>query len=241
VGVEQLLPTGVAGELDDAALHALYLPPADRPWLRVNFVASVDGAATVDGRSRGLGSRADKQVFGLLRGYPDALLVGAGTLRTEGYGALKKHNERGAYPRLVVVSGRLDLAPEHPALADAPVRPILLTRTDAPDEAATALAPVADVVRVGEKAVDLAAGVAELHQRGLSQVLCEGGPTLFGALIAADLVDEVCLTVSPLLAGAGAGRISAGDPVPGGLPRDLVLRHVLTGDGALLLRYTRAD
>ncbi len=239
--MQQLLPTGLAGELDDAALHALYLPPADRPWLRVNFVASVDGAVTVDGRSRGLGNAADKRVFGLLRGYPDALLVGAGTLRTEGYGAVKRRNERGSYLRLVIVSGRLDLAPEHPALADAPVRPIVLTCTDAPEEAATALAPVADVVRVGQDMVDLTAGLAELHRRGLGQVLCEGGPTLFGALTAADLVDEVCLTVSPLLAGAGAGRMSAGDPAPGGVPRELVLRHVLTEDGALLLRYSRAD
>ncbi|MGW4297839.1 dihydrofolate reductase family protein, partial [Micromonospora chersina] len=84
---------------------------------------------------------------------------------------------------------------------------------------------------------DLAAGLAELRRRGLGQLLCEGGPHLFGALTAADLVDELCLTVAPLLAGAGPGRITAGDASP---PRHLPLRHVLAAaDGVLMLRYAR--
>jgi riboflavin biosynthesis pyrimidine reductase len=88
----------------------------------------------------------------------------------------------------------------------------------------------------GTDQVDLAAGLAELRRRGHRQLLCEGGPQLFGSLTAADLVDELCLTVAPLLAGPGAGRITAGPPAP---PRAMALRHVLVADGALLLRYTR--
>jgi riboflavin biosynthesis pyrimidine reductase len=242
---------GFPGEkLDDEALTRLYQPPdrvpADRPWLRVNFVASVDGAVEVDGYSKGLGSPADKRVFGLLRGYPDALLVGAGTLRHEGYGPVRLDearrdrrvtNGQSGYPGLVVVSGRLDLAPTHPALAAAPVRPTILTCEQAPADRRTALAGVADVIAVGAADVDLAAGLAALRRRGVRQVLCEGGPHLFGALTTADLVDEVCLTVTPMLTGPGAGRITAGPPSP---VRDLALAHVLEDSGVLLLRYTRS-
>jgi riboflavin biosynthesis pyrimidine reductase len=239
------LPPGTGDPVDDSSLARLYQPPGDRSWLRVNFVTSVDGAVEVDGYSAGLGSAPDRRVFDLLRRYPDALLLGAGTLRHEGYGALKldegsraAREERGltGYPRLVVVSRRLDLAPTHPALADAPLRATVLTCAKAPPDRITALSAVADVVTVGDDSVDLAAGLAVLRERGLAQVLCEGGPQLFGSLTAADLVDEVCLTVSPLLAGPGAGRITAGSPTA---PRGLVLRHVLSQDGVLLLRYTR--
>ncbi len=138
----------------------------------------------------------------------------------------------------MVVSGRLDLAPTQRALAEAPVRPIILTCRTAPPDRVTALAGVADVLAVGDDRVDLAAGLEELRRRGLTQLLSEGGPHLFGALTAADLVDEVCLTVSPLLAGPGAGRITAGIPSP---PRGMRLAHALEEDGTLLLRYTRVN
>lgn len=236
-------PSDHAGPLDDAALTALY-GRADRPRLRVNFVTSVDGAVTVDGYSAGLSGEPDKRVFGLLRMLCDALVVAAGTLRHEGYRAVRLDPARRAwrrahglaeYPTLVVVSGSLRLDPAQAAFADAPVRPVVLTREDA--TAPAGLAGVADLVRCGVDRVDLAAGLAELHRRGLDELLCEGGPYLFGALTAADLVDEVCLTVAPLLAGAGPGRITAGPPAP---PRDLPLRHVLAAaDGTLMLRYAR--
>jgi riboflavin biosynthesis pyrimidine reductase len=246
--VRVLLPaTGPATELDDAALERLYRPPADRPWLQVNFVTSVDGAVELDGYSRGLGGHADRRVFALLRTYPDALLVGAGTLRHEGYGpvrldeptaARRTAQGRTAYPRLVVVSGRLDLAPTQRALAEAPLRPVILTHRTAPPDRVTALAGVADVLAVGDDRVDLAAGLEQLRRRGMTQLLSEGGPHLFGALTAAGLVDEVCLTISPLLAGPGAGRITAGIGSP---PRGMRLAHALEEDGTLLLRYTRVN
>ncbi|MFC0508756.1 pyrimidine reductase family protein [Micromonospora costi] len=243
IPISRLWPHPAAEPVDDATLTTLY-GRADRPHLRVNFVSSLDGAVSVDGYSAGLSGEPDKRVFGLLRMLCDALVVAAGTLRHEGYRALRLDERRRAwrrerglpdYPTLVVVSGSLDLDPAQAAFADAPVRPLVLTRAGAVPP--PGLTEVADVLPFGTDRVDLAAGLGELRRRGHDQLLCEGGPLLFGALTAADLVDELCLTVAPLLAGPGPGRITAGAPAP---PRRLPLRHVLAaGDGTLLLRYAR--
>jgi riboflavin biosynthesis pyrimidine reductase len=215
------------------------------PSVAVNFVTSVDGAVTVDGRTAGLAGPADKAVFRLLRRGCDALLVGAGTLRNERYGALRAGPADGEWrlarglaehPLLVVVSGSLDLAPDLAALAGAPVRPVVATHRAAPAARRRELEAVADVVPVGEDAVDLAALLRLLGDRGVARVLCEGGPLLLGTLTAADLVDDMCLTLSPVLAGAGAGRITAG---PVSALRDLTLRHVLAAGDEVLLRYVR--
>ncbi|MFU8850621.1 pyrimidine reductase family protein [Micromonospora sp. SL1-18] len=241
--ITRVWPTPAAGPLADPELAALY-GRAARPHLRMNFVASADGAVALDGYSAGLSGEPDKRVFGLLRMLCDGLVVAAGTLRHEGYRAVQLDAVRRAwrrehglaeYPTLVVVSDSLDLDPAQAAFADAPVRPLVLTRAAA--EPPPGLTGVTELIRCGEERVDLAAGLAELRRRGLGQLLCEGGPQLFGALTAADLVDELCLTVAPLLAGAGPGRITAGDA---SAPRRLPLRHVLAAeDGVLLLRYAR--
>ncbi|MEV0396692.1 pyrimidine reductase family protein [Polymorphospora rubra] len=240
--IRRLSPDPAGAGLDDDTIADLYGRPA-APTLRVNFVASADGAVEIEGHSAGLSGGPDKRVFGVLRMLCDALVVGAGTLRHEGYRALRLDDRRRAwrvahglppYPTLVVVSGALDLDPRQAAFADAPVRPVILTHGRAPQR--PDLAEVADLVTVGDDAVDLGAAVDLLRGRGHRQLLCEGGPQLFGGLTAADLVDEVCLTVSPLLAGAGAGRITAGPASP---PRTMRLRHALAADDVLILRYTR--
>ncbi|HEX6074239.1 MAG TPA: pyrimidine reductase family protein [Micromonosporaceae bacterium] len=245
--MRQLWPGSHLDELSEADVMAAYAPPPrEQPWLRVNFVTSADGAVTLEGHSEGLSSPGDKQVFGLLRMFCDVLLVGAGTLRQEGYGPLRLDPVRRQWretagldpcPVLAVVSSRLALDPDHPALAQAPVRPIVVTHRGSPVERRRRLASVADVVVVGDAEVDLVAARAALVERSLPQVLCEGGPRLFGSLLAADLVDELCLTVSPLLTGSGSGRIIAG---PGSPARQLRLGNVFHSDGNLLLRYTRA-
>lgn len=231
-------------DIRDADLVACY-PRAPEPTLRVNFVASIDGAATVDGKSAGLGGPGDKLIFDTLRMVCDALVVAAGTVRAENYDALRltapAREWRVAhglpeFPLMVVVSGTLDLDPEQLIFSDAPVRPLVFTHAGAPAGRRAALAEVAEIVTVGEASVDLAAAVRELHARGATQVLCEGGPHLFGALIAADLVDEVCLTVSPRLAGGGAGRIAAGPAAP---PREMSLAGILADEAMLFLRYAR--
>jgi len=243
--MQRLWPDPDPAPLSDAEILDLYTQ-RDHPSVRVNFVSSLDGAATLKGLSEGLSGSEDKRVFGILRALCDALLVGAGTVRNERYRAVRLSPERRAwrlehglaeYPPLVVVSGLLDLDPDHPALADAPVRPAVLTCADSPAEGRKALSAVADVLVHGTGTVDLAGGLAELRERGLAQILSEGGPHLLGALTAADLVDELCLTMSPLLAGPGASRITAGLATPEARP--LLLRHILSGDGQLLLRYSR--
>jgi riboflavin biosynthesis pyrimidine reductase len=233
-------------DLDPGALAALYAPP-DRvtPRVRVNFVTSLDGAVTLDGYSEGLSGQADKRVFGILRAACDVLLVAAGTLRHEGYRAVRLDADRRAQrradglpevPVLAVVSGSLDLSPGHPALADAPVRPVVVTHGGSSPDRRAALAAVADVLVCGEDEVDLGAALDALAARGLTQVLCEGGPHLLGALERADRVDELCLTLAPLLAGPGAGRITAGAAAA---TRRLELAHVAEEDGNLFLRYVR--
>jgi riboflavin biosynthesis pyrimidine reductase len=244
-GMLELWPAKDAPPVDDEALIERYRPEPDRPSLRLNFVTSVDGAVEVEGYSAGLGSPADQRVFHLLRMFADALMVGAGTLRHEGYGGIRLDERRRAwrrehglapYPRLIVVSRRLDLDPTHPALCDAPVRAAIVTCAGSPPDLRTALAASADVLVHGEDEVDLPAAMADLRARGYGHVLSEGGPHLLGALTAADLVDELCLTIAPMLAGPGAGRITAGPPSP---VRGLRLAHLLSEDDVLLLRYVR--
>jgi riboflavin biosynthesis pyrimidine reductase len=245
--VRRLFPDPDPTPLDDDGLTALYAPAdRDRPALRVNFVSSLDGAVTVKGASEGLSGSADKRVFGLLRTVCDALVVAAGTLRHEGYGPVRLDEAGRAWrrarglpgcPPLVVVSRALTLDPALPALAGAPVRPYVVTCAASPARLRRALGGVAEVLVHGDTEVDLPAAVADLHERGLRQLLCEGGPHLLGGLTAADLVDELCLTVSPLLVGAGPGRMAEGVPAPA--PHRLALRHVVGDGDVLFLRYAR--
>jgi riboflavin biosynthesis pyrimidine reductase len=240
-----LLSSGT-GALDDDALASAYAV-AERgvPTLRVNFVTSLDGSATTKGLSGGLGGPADKIVFDLLRRLADVVLVGAGTVRAEGYGAMRLSDadagwraDRGlaAQPAFALVSGRLDLDPTSDVFAKAPVRPLVLTCAAAPAAARATLEEVAEVISCGDEHVEPHRLVDALVERGLTQILCEGGPSLFGSLIAADLVDELCLTVSPLLEGGAGIRISHGDAEAA---RGMRLVHVLESDGLLLTRYAR--
>ncbi|MGO4692066.1 pyrimidine reductase family protein [Glaciibacter sp. 2TAF33] len=232
--------------LQQADLVELYRV-ADRavPWLRVNFISSLDGAATRDGLSGGLGNADDRLVFDTLRLLADVVLVGAGTVRAEGYGGVRAEPadaawraDRGlaAQPTLAIVSARLDIEPSHPFFTEAAVRPIVVTHAASPAGRRAALAEVADVLVCGTDAVDVRLMRTEFAARGLTQVLCEGGPHLFGALIEADCVDELCLTLSPLLEAGPAGRIARG-----GVPstRSMALAHALPAGDMLFLRYIR--
>jgi riboflavin biosynthesis pyrimidine reductase len=244
VSVRAIWPAG-AGHLTTDDLVDRY-PREERPTLRVNFVSSLDGAVTVDGYSAGLSGPGDKLIFGTLRMVCDALVAGAGTIRTERYDALRLDAARRdwrrshglpEFPLMVVVSRSLDLDPQQEIFSDAPIRPIVVTCAAAPADRRAALAPHAEILTAGERDVDLTAAVAELHARGATQLLSEGGPHLFGAMIAADLVDELCLTVSPLLTGGTAGRAATGPP---GAPRSMSLRHILADGDMLFLRYGRS-
>lgn len=222
----------------DLADRYAYPDGLTAPWVRVNFVSSADGAASVDGTSGALGSAADKRVFGMLRELAEVVLVGAGTVRTEDYrGARRDTRGRATPPPIAVVTGSADLDPGAKLFTDTRVPPIVLTLATAPADRRERLAAAgADVAVLDGLTPD--ALLAELGRRGLHRVLCEGGPSLFGALVATDAVDELCLTLAPVLAGGTAGRIARG---PEGSPaRALTLAGVLEAEDTLLLRYRRS-
>lgn len=232
-----------AGELSDAELVVSLRSGA--PVLRVNFVSSVDGAVTHDGRSGGLSGEADKRYFELLRRACDVVLVGAGTVRDEGYGPMRVSEESARWrlenglsehPVFAIVSGSLALDPDSHIFTQAPVRPIVVTSTRAPADLLARFEQVAETIVGGANWIDVPHMLAELHARGLTQVLCEGGPTLFGSLLEADVVDELFLTVSPTLESGDADRITAGGLAE---PRHLELASVLASGSTLLLRYRR--
>lgn len=232
--MRQLLPDP-REDLSDDDLLAAYAHGEGR--LRVNFVSSADGAVTLEEKSAGLSGPADKRVFGLLRDLADVVLVAAGTVRGEGYGYPEfgpRRRERrrrlglAELPTFAIVSRSLELDLSSSLFIDAPVRTVVLSTGGV--EPGAELGSAADVLAVP----DLAAGIGALRGRGLTRILCEGGPSLFAALVADGLVDELALTVSPLLAGPGPGRIVAGSPHPAA---HLDLRHVLEEDGNLFLRY----
>jgi riboflavin biosynthesis pyrimidine reductase len=235
-------------ELTDDEVYAAYAPPA-ADWLRVNFVSSADGSATLEGLSGPLSGAADKRVFKVLRARCDVLVAGSGTVTAEGYGPLVLSAERMAWRRsqglpevpVMAVASRttLGLDPKAGIFTEAPRRPILIVPEDLPESETEPFREVADVISVGEGSVDFRAAVAELRERGHRQILCEGGPHVFGELIADDLADELDLTLSPLLVGAGPMRIAEGRASTEA--RRLELRHVLEAGGNLILRYLRGS
>jgi riboflavin biosynthesis pyrimidine reductase len=248
--VRQLLPSPLASELDGLALEERYATDdrsidGDRPWLMVNMIASADGGTSVDGRSGGLGGPADKQVFAAIRAVADVVLVAAGTVRAERYGpprpsadVRRRRRARGQseVPRIAIVTRSLDLDLTTPLFTDADAPPYLLVPEDVAAARLEQVAERATVLRCGEHTVSLTLALEALHAEGARVVLSEGGPSLNGALVAADLVDELCLTVSPTLVAGSSARIAHGDH---GVLTRLHLRHVLEEGGSLFLRYTR--
>ncbi|WP_125609748.1 pyrimidine reductase family protein [Specibacter cremeus] len=245
-GIDRVFPPPVveAGDADLLEWYAAGRRPG--PWVGFNFIASLDGAATLGGRSGGLGNAADQRVFGLLRRHADVIVVGAGTVRAEGYGgpllpaeARAWRTSRGlpAHPPLAIVSGTLNLDPGMPVFTQAPVRPLVITTAAAAPGRVAALAPVADVVTAGAATIDIGVLIAELGARGLARIHAEGGPSLLGSFQAAGRVDELCLTLSPVLVGGNAPRIAAGPP--GAAPESMELAHILRAGSMLFLRYVR--
>jgi riboflavin biosynthesis pyrimidine reductase len=246
--------TGQAARAAVATLARLYAYPAadshPGPWLRANMVVSADGAASLAGRSGGLSGEADRLVFTVLRSLADVIVVGAGTARTERYRPATERDTwaplrdgRAPTPPIAVVTRELSLDPDSPLLAAAPLRSrtIVLTTAAAPAARRAAVARHAEVIVAGQDRLTPAAIIGALAQRGYRCLLTEGGPRLLTQIAAAGLLDDLCLTVSPVLEGGRAGRILAGpeaDPDAGGDSR-LRLAHVLEDHGYLLCRYLR--
>jgi riboflavin biosynthesis pyrimidine reductase len=211
------------------------------------MVASADGAASVKGRSGGLSGPADRMIFNVLRSLADLILVGAGTVRTERYRPV--HADQiwsglrppgAAVPPIAIVTGRLDLDPDSQLVTSpAPgAQTIVITTAAAPPDKRAAVARHARIIEAGDDRLDFTAAVGALHDLGYASILTEGGPTLLGHLAAVGLIDELCLTTSPVLAAGSASRIISGSALPD-TTATLTLRHVLTDDGFLFSRYAR--
>jgi riboflavin biosynthesis pyrimidine reductase len=233
-------------------LHPLYGDPPD--GIRANIVLTLDGGASFNGKTRPISDDTDLWLLNQLRGYADVLVVGSGTVRAERYGPVRlsdeqrEHRAAAGYadtpPPIAVVSARATLDRDLPVFTQAGPRPLLIT-VERSLPRAEALADIADVVIAGDERVDPVLLLAALAERGLRRVLCEGGPTLLASFIDCDLVDDMCLSLAPRFAGPqpvdALGR--PGQPLDSAgtlsRPTTLSLRHVLTNDGMLYLRYTR--
>jgi riboflavin biosynthesis pyrimidine reductase len=209
---------------DQADLAALYAAPSD-PWLRVNMVTTLDGAATGgDGRSGSINNAVDHRVFHQLRSMADAIVVGAGTARAEGYGPADRP--------LVLVSRRGEVPP---GLRDAPAGSVLLATCGSAEglDEARELLGAEQVLVLGSHRVDLPLLKQVLADRGWSQVLSEGGPHLLRDLVSSGTADELCATVVPRLVAGDGPRLAAGPPVD--VP--LRLHLLLEAEGTLLGRW----
>ena len=233
-------------------LHRWYGDAPD--GVRVNIVLTLDGGAAFNGKTRPISDDTDLWLLNQLRGYADALVVGSGTVRAERYGPVRltdeqrEHRAAAGYadtpPPIAVVSARAALDRTLPVFTERGTRPLLVT-VEQSRRRAEALADVADIVIAGEERVDPVLLLAALAERGLRRVLCEGGPTLLASFVERDLVDDMCLSLAPRFAGPqpvdAVGRPGQPLDTAGALrrPTTLSLRHVLTNDGMLYLRYTR--
>ncbi|QIS04954.1 pyrimidine reductase family protein [Nocardia brasiliensis] len=241
-------------DLNPGDLARLYAYPENlsAPWVRANFVASIDGAATSDGQSEGLGTPADKTVFLMLRELADVVLVGAGTVRSENYGGARTDPQvrrtlhqrgagghpDGAAPPIAVVTASAAIDVGARLLTDTTVPPLIITTATAPAERKQQLADAgAEVIEAGDLAVTPNGLLRVLAERGLYRVLCEGGPHLFGELLTADVVDDLCLTTAPILVGGTARRISLSAHE---FHRRMRRAHLLLDDdGTMLTRWIR--
>ncbi|MBT2382337.1 pyrimidine reductase family protein [Streptomyces sp. ISL-11] len=217
-------------------------------WLRANMVSSLDGAAHHEGRSQPLSSNADMRIFGTLRGLADAVVVGAETVRQEGYRPARAREAfaarraalgQGPAPAIAVVSAGLDLDFSLPLFTEPLVPTIVLTGEDAPeDRVAAARAAGAEVIAAGEgRRVDPALVPRVLAGRGLTRLLTEGGPRLLGQFVAAGVLDEMCLSLAPVAVSGTAARIVNGPPVV--VPERFALASVIEESGFLFTRYHR--
>jgi riboflavin biosynthesis pyrimidine reductase len=218
-------------------------------WVMANMVGGLDGSAAIGGRVEALSTAPDAALFTAMRTLADVVLVGAETIRREGYGALTLPPQRAearlaqgrpAAPRLAVVSRSLDLNWSGRAFRDPALegRAIVVTCEAADPDRLRQAREVADVLMAGDKRVEPALALGELADRGYRVVLTEGGPTWLGELVAGGHLDELCLTISPLM---GGDALPVSIAPPGAPVVGLVLRQVLREGDTLFLRYERGE
>ncbi|CAJ1583640.1 pyrimidine reductase family protein [[Mycobacterium] wendilense] len=247
----QLTLLGGAETVDEQRLSALYAYPdaPTRCWVRSNFIASIDGGASTDGKSGALGGPGDRALFALMRELADVVVVGAGTVRVENYGGAKMsagarqaRQARGQaeIPQIAIVTRSGDLDRDMRVFTDTEVAPLVLTAAVTYEATHARLGDAAEVIACSAEdaaAVDISTLLTFLAGRGLRRVLTEGGPRLHDSFIDAGLLDELCLSLAPTLLGGQAPRIAAG---PGSAHTPMRRTHLLADDaGYLYARYVR--
>jgi riboflavin-specific deaminase-like protein len=240
-------PAEIAVEEATAGLRLGDLAPPDRPYLVLNMVSTLDGRIAIDGRSGAIGDEADRELFFGLRTQTDAVMVGAGTIRTERYGRIVRKPERrerrveeglAPDPLAVIVSARLRLPPDLPLLQDESSTVAILTASD--DVLAETPAEIHYLRGPAGVELELRPLLERLRgEFGVRSILCEGGPSLNESLIREGLVDELFLSIAPKLAGGPPLTILTGDPLPEPLRPELV--SLLEHDGHLFGRYRLQD
>ncbi|MBJ7341365.1 pyrimidine reductase family protein [Mycolicibacterium sp.] len=250
----ELTPSGDRFDTDDdGRLAAFYSYPEqlDRCWVRANMIASLDGAATDDGKSGGLAGPGDRAVFTRMRQECDVVLVGASTVRIENYSGAqmsvaqrRERQRRGQaeLPPIAVITHSADFEHDAKIFTRTEVPPLIMTSRESVEDARGRFGSLAEVLDAsGDQTdrVDPAEVLRILAERGLRRVLCEGGPSLIGLLIEHDLLDELCITIAPVLVGGSARRIATGsDEARARMRRS----HLLTDDeGYLYTRYVKDE
>ncbi len=214
----------------------------DRPWVMLNMVESIDGATAVDGGASALNDRDDRQLFLGLRAVADAVMNGAETVRSENLGPLRMSDEMARrradaglapLPEMVVLTRSLDLDPGHRIFSKPEQRPTVITGVDVEPSRLGPIQDVGNVIQVDP--LDGSGIVSALADHDV--ILCEGGPTINALLIRAGVVDEVNLTVSPMLALGDSKRVASGPPLQP--PLTMRLDRKLIGEHSLFLRFVR--
>jgi len=200
-----------------------------------NMVMGIDGSATLNGRAGDLSDATDQLLFGFLRTLVDAVLVGARTVRVEQYGPVTNESESGEStmpPRMVIVTASGDLDFDSTLFAASDIAPLILTTTEIRDATAQRAGSRAEVIAVGEHSVDIPAALRVLRHNGIERLLTEGGPTTLSELVRADSVDELCMTIAPVV---GSGQRRVFEDAPAG--RTMRLAHSVPHDDRIFCRY----
>ncbi|MEE9178835.1 MAG: dihydrofolate reductase family protein [Acidimicrobiia bacterium] len=217
---------------------------ADRPWVMFNMVESVDGGTAVDGGASALNDADDRALFLAMRAVADVVLMGAETIRSESMGPVRISEEMRRHrahaglegvPKMVILTRSLSLDPNARVFSDPDERPTILTGNGVDQDRLDALSKVADVAQID----NLDGNGIVAHLSAARVILCEGGPTINSVLMAAGMVDEINITMSPMLALGESRRIAFGEPLQP--PIDMRLDRIVSGDRSLFLRYVRAS
>jgi riboflavin biosynthesis pyrimidine reductase len=251
-GIE-LTVLGPTESVGDGTLTDFYAYPENLStcWVRGNMIASLDGGATDDGKAGGLAGAGDRALFALMRHAADVILVGAATVRIENYSGAqlsvaqrqaRQRRGQAEVPPIAVVTQSGDLDPAARLFTRTEVPPLILTCTRSVDDTRSRLGSVAEVIDASgpdPSSVDGATALKALAERNLFRVLTEGGPLILSLLIEDGLLDELCLTIAPILVGGLARRVATG---PGQVHTKMRRTHLLTDDdGYLYTRYVKFD